>query len=366
MDRTLTALALVFVSLALLLPAGSVQGASSGPSLTVTYPPDGFITRSSTVTVNGTTDGTSVTINGLPASLSLKAYNLQVPLNEGPNSLLVLAKDASGNTTSKALTVVKDTVAPVVSVTSPSFPLLTNRTFLHIQGVVEKGSSVIANGKAAAVSADTFSADVAVDHNVTALIIKATDLAGNERTVSYPVTFDDSLNLTFSTRFEHDYYFNYTKSKELIETYYDRIFIDGKTDPGASIIINGNPVKVLDNGSFTEMVELKMGSSNISIVAKDAAGNNVSDFINVKRYKYEPFLVPVEVAGMLLILGLIAGSVGGWFVGRHKERKVQAAAKQKAAEEAYQARKKAQAQKPEAPPKETKPKEPPTKKETKN
>jgi hypothetical protein len=366
MDRNLTALALVFLSIALMLPTVSVQGASSGPSLIVTYPSDGFVTKSSTVTVNGTTNGTSVTINGVSAALSAKTFLLQITLNEGTNSLLIVAKDGGGNMTAKALTVVKDSVAPIVSVTSPSFPLLTNQASVHIVGVVEKGSTITANGKAATVSADTFSADVPLDHNVTALTIKATDLAGNERTVIYPIAFDDQLNLTFTTRFEHDYYFNYTESKELIETYYDRIFIDGKTDPGASLIINGNPVKVLDNGSFTEMVELKMNSNNISIIAKDAAGNNVTDHINVKRYKYEPFVVPVEVAGMLLIIGIGAGTVGGFFIGRSKERKAQAKAKQKAFEEANKARQKAQAPKPQVPPKGPKATEAPVKKESKN
>jgi len=366
MDRTLTALALVLLSLALLLPTVSVQGASSGPSLIVTYPSDGFATKSSTVTVNGTTNGTLITINGVNAPLNAKNFILQVSLNEGTNSLLIVAKDAGGNTTSKALTVFKDTLAPVVSVTKPSFPLMTDQTSLHIEGVVEKGSTVTANGKAATVSSDTFSADVPLDHNVTALTIKATDSAGNERTVTYPVTFDDQLNLTFTTRFEQDYYFNSTESKDLIETYYERIFIDGKTDPGATIIINGSPVKVLDNGSFTEMVELKMGKNNLSIIAKDAAGNNVTQYLNVKRYKYEPFVVPVEVAGMLLILGLGVGTAGGFFLGRSKERKAQAKAKQKAAEEASKAKQKSQAPKSQSPPQGPKVAEAPIKKDSKN
>jgi|GEM_PF-6170106 len=372
MARTSLIIGLVLITIApsISIVHGDSGRASNGPSLKVDrfYGDKIPVTRASTITINGTTNGTSVMINGDLATLSGGKFTAQVSLLEGPNLIYIVASDAGGNTTIYDDVITKDTIPPVVAITNPSFPLQTNKRSLHVEGIVEIGeigSTVEINGKAANVTADTFSANVELNRNITSIIVKAKDLIGNVRIVTYPVTFDDQLNLTFTTRFEHDYYFNHTNSIKLIETYYDRIFIDGKTDPGATVIINGSLVTVLDNGSFTQMVELKMGSNNLSVIAKDSAGNNVTQYLDVKRYKYEPFVVPVEVAGMLLILGIAAGTIGGYFIGRSKERKKQAAAKQKAAEEAYQARKKAQAPKPQAPPKEPKAAEAPVKKESK-
>ena len=368
MARTVLALGLVLITLVLSVPLsfGDSGRASNGPSLIIDGPNCiNCYTRADSFTVNGTTNGTSVTINGIPVTLIGGKFSATAPLFEGPNYIYLVAKDAGGNATTREFFIMKDTIPPVVALTNPNFPLQTNKKSIHVDGIVERNCTVEINGNAANGTTDTFSADIELNRTITSLIVKASDRAGNIRTVIYPVTFDDQLNLTYTTRFEHDYYFNYSESNKLIETYYNRIFIDGKTDPGTNIVINGSPVKVLDNGNFTAMVELKMGSNNISIVAKDAAGNNVTKYLRVKRYLYQPDAVPLEVAGLLLILGIAAGTVGGYFIGRSKERKAQAAAKQKAAEEAYQARKKAaQAAKTIAPPKEPKPPKEPQPKET--
>jgi hypothetical protein len=337
MDRKGTTLMMVILAIALLLP--TVGGAHTGPSLNVAYPPDGLVTKATTITVNGTTDGTSVKVNGLSAAMTGENFSLQISLTEGTNSLLVEALDAGGNTTDKAITVTRDTNLPVIAVTSPRFPLLTNKHMVHIEGVVEKGCTVSIDGKSATVTDDTFSADANIGNNTTALLLKATDPAGNERSINLPVRFYDKLNMSITTRFDHDYKLNATESKELIETYYDRIFIDGKTDPGANATVNGNPIKVLADGSFSTFVELKLGKNNITITVTDEAGNNVTGYLNVKRYYWEPFTVPVELAGSLLILGLAFGTVGGHYHGRHKERKVQAEAKRKAQAEAIKAAK---------------------------
>ena len=333
MDRKVMVIVLAILTVALLPPTVTGQ-ADHGPSLTVTYPPDGLVTRETDIRVNGTSNGTTVTINGLEAVLVAQRYYKLILLNEGTNSILILASDAGGNITAKAITVTVDTVPPVIAVKSPRVPLVTNLRTIHIEGVVEKGCSVTVQGKAATVTGDTFVADASIGNSTTAISVRATDQAGNYRDLRLPIRFDDQLNLTVTTRFDHDYHLNATESKDLIETYYDRIYLEGKTDPGANVTVNGNPIKVLANGSFVTYVDLKLGKNNISIAVTDEAGNNVTGYLDVKRYFWEPFVVPVEMAGTLLILGLIFGTVGGYFYGRHNERKAQAAKRAKAEEAA--------------------------------
>jgi len=365
MDIKWTVIVLALLSMAMFIPTAMGQ-ADHGPSLTVTYPPDGLVTKAVTVTVNGTTNGTSITVNGVKATLTAKNYTLQVAIHEGTNSLLIQASDAGGNKTAKAITVVRDTAPPVIAVTSPHFPLVTNKRTIPVEGYVEKGCRVDASNPFASypwqsvlVLGDAFSFDISlggwfngtVDQNMSIVWqVRATDPAGNERTINLPFRFDDHLNLTVTTRFDHDYHLNATESKDLIETYYDRIYIEGKTDPGANVTVNGNPIKVLANGSFVTYVDLKLGKNNISIAVTDEAGNNLTGYLNVKRYFWEPFVVPVEMAGTLLILGLLFGTVGGFYYGRHKERAAQAKTRAKA-EEAARIAQRAQRPKATAPPK---------------
>jgi hypothetical protein len=310
-----------------------------------------MVTNADTITIWGTTNGTSVTIDDIPATLSHGNFTAVEPLIEGPNLIFIVAHDAGGNTTTTWFTILRDSIPPVVAITSPIFPLQTNRTSIHVEGIVERECKVEINGKAVNVTADTFSADVQMNRNITMVEVKATDRAHNIRQVDYPVTYDDQLNLTVTTRFDHDYHLNATESKDLIETYYDRIYIEGKTDPGANVTVNGNPIKVSANGSFMTYVDLKLGKNNISIAVTDEAGNNLTGYLDVKRYFWEPFVVPVEMAGTLLILGLIFGTVGGYYYGRHNERKAQALKRTKAEEAARAAQRAQRPPKAPAPPK---------------
>ncbi len=53
----------------------------------------------------------------------------------------------------------------------------------------------------------------------------------------------------------------------------DHVVIDGKTEPGANLFVSGNPVKISDTGTFTQVVTIKQGVNLITVEAVDAAGN---------------------------------------------------------------------------------------------
>jgi len=93
------------------------------PIVTITTPADGFLTRTSPITVSGTISETNSTasVNGIPATVSNKSFSLSnFVLAEGQNVLTVSATDRAGNVGTASVNVALDTQLPVVTVTAPA------------------------------------------------------------------------------------------------------------------------------------------------------------------------------------------------------------------------------------------------------
>ncbi len=62
-----------------------------------------------------------------------------------------------------------------------------------------------------------------------------------------------------------------------VKSYGSIFIVAGRSEPGAQIEINGEPVKVAADGAFTKTVQLsKEGWSFIEIKARDSWGNETS------------------------------------------------------------------------------------------
>lgn len=91
------------------------------PELSVTTPTDKLITNKSTVTVAGTTnDATSspvtLTINGVATTVyDDGTFSKDIALEDGANTITIVATDGAGRTTTVTRTVTLDTKAPVIS-----------------------------------------------------------------------------------------------------------------------------------------------------------------------------------------------------------------------------------------------------------
>jgi len=332
-SRALTVPVMAIILLSLSLAILTVPTAAAGPALDIAAPTNGLVTGTSSLSVTGTTDGTNVTVNGAKATLAAGEFSHQVQLTEGPNTILVVAEDVSGNTSTSSVSVLLDTVPPafsviepvVVSTYDPVPTLEANRSIIDVSGVVEKGTSVSANGVQATISGYGYLAQVPMDANVTSIVVTATDAAGNIATITIPVIFDDQLELNATLVDEY-----WEKKDKRYLTYYDRTEVKGTTDPGNNVTINGVPIEIEDDGSFKIEVMLDVGRENIVIEARDGAGNNMTVQYEIERLEWTPFVVPVELAVILLIIGLLLGSFGGMVLGRHRERKAQDKKKQEA------------------------------------
>lgn len=96
---------------------------TQAPTLTVTSPTDNLLTNSKNVTVSGTAAAgsdavtlTEVTINGEPADIGEGgAFSEEIVLEEGQNTITIIAKDSLGKTTTVTRHVTVDTKAPIIS-----------------------------------------------------------------------------------------------------------------------------------------------------------------------------------------------------------------------------------------------------------
>jgi len=75
-----------------------------------------------TISVTGTVDDPQATVkvNGTPATVTDGSFSASVTLNEGSNTITATATDAAGNSTPVSVRVTLDTVAPVITISSPS------------------------------------------------------------------------------------------------------------------------------------------------------------------------------------------------------------------------------------------------------
>ena len=90
------------------------------PTLNVTSPEDNSVTNNSSCVVAGTVSDTAsglatLTINGVNTTVTGGAFNKTITLQQGSNTITVIATDNAGKSTTVVRTVTLNTVAPVIS-----------------------------------------------------------------------------------------------------------------------------------------------------------------------------------------------------------------------------------------------------------
>ena len=57
--------------------------------------------------------------------------------------------------------------------------------------------------------------------------------------------------------------------------------IEGRTEAGASVLVNGKVAMVDDSGNFKIKMQLQLGKNDFEIIARDNAGNEIKDKIAI-------------------------------------------------------------------------------------
>ena len=170
-----------------------------------------------------------------------------------------------------------DTIPPQLIVSSPKDNAVLNSKDVTVSGTIDVGSTVKVNGQAANVdSAGHFTLVIHITNDSDVLNITAIDLAGNTSQQTLHVSIDTTPPaLTVKTPVSFQ------------EVHNLPLKVEGTTEAGAIVIINGNSATVDKDGNFSGSVPTlnENGISIITVIAKDAAGNSTKKVINVKYIK---------------------------------------------------------------------------------
>ena len=169
------------------------QVSEAGFSLTVTEPTDESIINTDKVEVIGTTiPGAVVSINGELVEVDEEGkFTMMVVLEEGPNTIEVIASDLEGNEESRTLVIiyVPSSEAPpqvpetgfFLTVTEPADASIITTDKAEVIGITTPGAVVSVNGELAEVDEEgNFTMMVVLEEGPNTIEVIASDLEGNE------------------------------------------------------------------------------------------------------------------------------------------------------------------------------------------
>jgi hypothetical protein len=180
------------------------QGTASGtllikatPTLVLQTLQDGSTTNDPNLTVNGTINDVvvRVTVNGTTINIDNGTFSTLVVLEEGNNTLTVVARDNDGNEVSETRIITLDTTGPALTITIPTANSATNESAVTVSGACDDAVSVtVAVGEGspqnAGITAGTYTISLLLDEGIHTLNVTATDAFGNSSTQTRSITID--------------------------------------------------------------------------------------------------------------------------------------------------------------------------------
>jgi RHS repeat-associated protein len=251
------------------------------PTLHISAPAPNTITNQTTIGVSGTvTDqtATTVAVNGTPATVTSGEFSATVPLNtEGSNTITIVATDAAGNHTDSTRTVIRDTHPPALTVNAPTDGFITKNLTLTVSGSVTDATPVTVNANGVPLPVDgagQFTGSISLNEGANFVTVTATDAAGNNATVVRVVTRDTQAPvLVVNTPSDG------SSTNSATATVSGTV-----TDLTAlTLTVNGQPVSVAVDHSFTTDAALNVGANTITVTATDAATNSTTVTRSVTR-----------------------------------------------------------------------------------
>ena len=264
------------------------------PFIYILSPHNGFVTKLTTVLVSGATErGAIVTIGSQSVVAPDGTFRLSVPIAEGNNTLLAMTRDATGNSNSTSVWVIRDTRAPLIDLTFPPDGYITNdknMKNLPVTGRTEPGARLMFQGRPISVEDDgNFSFTTGLVEGVNEIALVAEDELGNQNATVRKVIYD----ITPPT-------LKLTAPEDGLTTNALSVMVEGVSEPFANIsaktVNNSAKAQVTASGLFQVRLNLSEGQNVISVQAKDRAGNSApSKTVTVVRDTIKPFITFFDV-----------------------------------------------------------------------
>jgi hypothetical protein len=240
-------------------------------------------------------------------------------LEQGVNVLNILVVDSVGNQNTTVRRVVFDRVLPTMDLIVPEDGLFTNISSVVVRGITEADVNITAvNGLH---SVDTvankegwFELEIELDEGGNTIVTTATDGAGNSVLETVKVERDSTPpNITL---------YNHYDGKVVDGTSY---LLEGETEAGARLKINGELVTVGRTGKFSKELPLPSANNTIIIESVDRAGNREKVVTHIARKPHktpkpkEPGLGP-DYFPWAVLAAIIVMSVQGLVLSRHSQQ----------------------------------------------
>jgi hypothetical protein len=282
------------------------------PLLRIESPLGDILTNDPMLTIRGTLDDPSVShvvVNGLLVPSVGLAFSKDFRLDEGLNPINVEVWDGAQNYATRNFMVTLDSTPPQLELLEPSVLTISTEPTIRIRGRVEAGVDFFMWGEPEHKDFDTINIirlentfrydEYPLVEGINTIYLEAEDDVGNIARIIMVVNYDlEPPELVIYPLVE--------------ETFNEIVEVRGILLDGDEVLINDIPVVLDDSGEFIEPVHLQRGKNSLKVVAFDAAGNKVTETVNVTRAKVEPapegiLGASVGISALLVVIMLVLG-----------------------------------------------------------
>lgn len=228
----------------------------------------------------------SVTLNNQPVQTqSDGSFAFNATLEAGRNLIVATVTDDQGRTASESLEIINAPAAPILTLTQGPVTVSQPQYIVNGKATAQYArlQSVTVNGRSTLFKEDgSFSAVVQLVLGENIIVAEATDAAGNRTTTTSVVTLDASAP---SLRLQ--------QPRGGLITQAERLEVVGQataTTGIQSLLVNGAPVTVQGDGSFSAPVNLTAGQNVVTAVLTDVIGRVSSETRTVVRNNTPPTL----------------------------------------------------------------------------
>ncbi len=312
---------------------------TADPWISLVLPQTGMVYGSTGVPIDGWVEpGTLVFVNDVPFAASDGHFMGNLAGPEGAFTVSIVAVDRAGNDAARTLSVVVDLTAPTIVLDEPMDGLVTKDDYVMLVGklVWERETfrevTFTLNGGFLPFAADgTFRERVQLGEGTNPMTLIATDDVGNAHTMTLTVMRDSTAPFLLAEPTPTFMHAVWNKPA----TYHALVYVEGDTEPGATVTVDGAEIDIDPSGHFNVSVQLpeilasdELVHATILVRATDAAGNSREQTIDIYRLKAEEKETGVAKydsaqwwALVLSIIVLVLALLTVWLLLRSAERK---------------------------------------------